>query len=271
MSGNRAIDALRGGLPVAAPILMPSAAAFGARLEAKTVGDLADPQALAGAAVAAARFLGADAVWISSTPAVEVTLSAAGHRDAVTRAAAAAGRLKLGVLAEIPGPIARARVFGGDLDQTLREIKQSMIEEFETLARLRPDIIVLREPTATEDEAANRSLPRIYGALKRLAEHFDILKGMWPAPPGMTGPAAPDLNFASTTGAAQAAMAEAERAFAISPDWSDHAGFAAALTRARDAADSAGRPLIIGGGIGLEHDTEPQLVRAAIQIITERA
>lgn len=271
MSGLGAIEALRGGLHWTAPILMPSAAAFGARLEARPLADLAEPQALAGATVAAARFLGADAVWVSAAPAAGLTLSAAAHRDAVTRAAAAAGRLKLAVLAEIPGPIARARALGGDLDAALREIKPGLIEEFEALSRLRPDIIVLREPAASGEEAANRSLPRLYGALKRLAEHFDILKGMWPALPEMTGPARPDLSFAPAPDAPEAGPVTGERALAIAPDWSDAPGFGAALQRGRGAAAAAGLPLIVSGCAGLAHDTEPQLARAAIATITERA
>lgn len=266
MSGRSAIDAVRNGLAWSTPILLPSAAALGSRIDAKSPAGLADPQTLVNAAITAARFLGADGVWISSRPVADITLPHEAHCDALMRAVSAAQRLNLAVVAEIDGPLHRARAQGEDLETALRIIKPGMIAEFDALAQLRPDIIVLREPVANTQEAQNKSLPRIYGAMKRLAEHFDILKGMLPALPGMSGAALPDLSFASSSD-----VTEGMRAFAIAPNWSDAETFATTIKDALCSAERAGLPLIVSGCVGLDPNDEPQLCRKAVEKITERA
>jgi hypothetical protein len=267
MSGREAIAALRQGLRWNHPILLPSAAGLGARIDAQAEG-LAwrDPQKLADACVAAARYLGADAVWVPSFgPAGVPDLDAATHRDAVQRALAAAGRLQMACAVEIRGPLTRALALGGELDEALKAVKPDVIAEFEALANMRPDIIVLAEPEPTAGQAENRLLARLYGALRRLAEHYDILKGMKPAMPGMTGDLAPDLSFGIGPG-----ITTGRRALAVAADWTDAQGLAAALDGARGPAREAGLPLIISCRAPLGSEIEPNRCREAAAYITER-
>lgn len=266
MSGREAIEALRQGRRWSHPILLPSAAGLGARIDAQAEG-LAwrDPQKLADACVAAARYLGADALWVPAFgPADMPDMDAAIHRDAVQRAIAAAGRLQLGCVVEIRGPLARAAALGGALDDALKQVKLDVIAQFEALAHLRPDIIVLAEPDPTPEQAENRVLARLYGALRRLAEHYDILKGMKPAMPGMTGDNAPDLSFGIAPG-----MAVGRRALAMAADWTEAGGFAAALADARGPAREADLPLIVSCAQALGGEIEPNRCREAAAQITE--
>lgn len=268
MSGRDAIAAVRQGLRWSHPILLPSAAGLGARVDAQADGIVwRDPQKLADACVAAARYLGADAVWVPAFgPAGVPDLDAATHRDAVLRAIAAASRLQMACVVEIRGPLARALAFGGELDAALKQVKPDVIAEFEALANIRPDIIVLAEPEPTPEQAENRVLARLYGALRRLAEHYDILKAMKPAMPGMAGDLAPDLSFGTGPG-----IATGRRALAIAADWTDGRGLAVALDQARGPANDAGLPLIISCRAALGGEIEPSRCREAATHITERA
>jgi len=266
MSGRDAIEALRQGRRWSHPILLPSAAGLGARIDAQPDG-LAwrDPQKLADACVAATRYLGADAVWVPAFgPSGVPDLDAVTHRDAVQRAIAAAGRLQMGCVVEIRGPLGRATALGGELDEALKRLKPDIIAEFEALANLRPDIIVLAEPEPTPEQAENRVLARLYGALRRLAEHYDILKGMKPAMPGMAGDTAPDLSFGIVPG-----MATGRRALALAADWTDAGEFATALARARVEARDADLPLIVSCAQALGGEIEPNRCREAAALITE--
>lgn len=267
MSGRDALAAVRQGLGWSRPILLPSAAGLGARIDAQAEGLVwRDPQKLADACMAAARYLGADAVWVPAFgPAGTPDLDAAIHRDAVQRAIAAAGRLQMACAVEIRGPLARAIALGGELDEALKQIKPGIIADFEALANLRPDIIVLAEPAPTPEQGENKVLARLYGALRRLAEHYDILKGMKPAMPGMTGEQAPDLAFGIEPG-----VTTGRRALAVAADWTDARGLAVALDRGREPAREAGLPLIISCGAPLGSEIEPNRCREATAHITER-
>ena len=133
MSGRLAIDALRQGRSWGHPILLPSAVGLGARIDAQPQGLVwYDPQKLADACVAAARYLGADALWVPAFGSPDLPdLDALNHRDAAQRAIAAADRLQMGCVVEIRGPLARALALGGDLDEALKQIKPDVIAEFE--------------------------------------------------------------------------------------------------------------------------------------------
>ncbi len=266
MSGRRAIETVRQGGRSDRPILLPSAAGLGARIEAQAEGLVwSDPQKLADACVAAARYLRADAVWVPAFgPAGTADLEAAAHRDAVQRALAAAARSQMACAVEIRGPLARAVALGGELEEALKQVKPGMIAEFEALANLRPDIIVLAEPQPTPAQGESRALARLYGALRRLAEHYDILKGMKPAMPDMTGDNAPDLSFGVAPG-----LATGRRALVMAADWTDAAGFAAAVAQAREPAREAGLPLIVSCAAALGGEIEPNLCREAAAHITE--
>lgn len=266
MSGRLAIDALRQGRSWSRPILLPSAVGLGARIDAQ-LPDLVwcDAQKLADACVAAARYLGADAIWVPSFgPTDAPDLDALTHRDAVERAIAAAARLQMGCVVEIRGPLARALALGGELDEALKLVKPVMIAEFEALAQLRPDIIVLAEPEPTTLQAESRVLARLYGALRRLAEHYDILKGMKPAMPGMSQEAMPDLSFA-----AEAGMAEGRCALAVGADWTDVASFAGAVASALARARAAQLPLVVCCVTPLGDEIEPIRCREAVAQIAE--
>lgn len=270
MSGRDGIEALRRGGAWARPVLLPSAVRLGARLEAQRAGERsADPQKLADACLSAARYLGADGVWIPALamdgedePELALVL------DAATRAFAVA-RPAIGCVIELRGPLARALAVGGDedIEAAIRAIKPGMIADFEAVAALRPDIIVLSEPaSAPAAHGENRSLARLYGALKRLAEHFDILAGMKSAPLGMAGPAAPDLIFAATE-----APVTGERAICIAPDWQRPEAFATAVIGAQGAARRNGLPLVVSTWSSLDGETEPQIFRDAAGILREYA
>lgn len=266
MSGRLAIDALRQGRNWDHPILLPSAVGLGASIDAQPR-DLVwcDPQKLADASVAAARYLGADAVWVPAFGSPDLPdLDALTHRDAVQRAIAAAARLQMGCVVEIRGPLARALGLGGDLDEALKQVKPDVIAEFEALANLRPDIIVLAEPEPDPQPAENRVLARLYGALRRLAEHYDILKAMRPATPGMSGENAPDLSFAIAPG-----MSTGRRALSVAADWTDAEGFARAVAQARSDAREAALPLIVCCATALGGEIEPNRCREAVAQITE--
>ncbi|NML76874.1 hypothetical protein HHL25_22285 [Rhizobium sp. S-51] len=267
MGGRQAVEAVRRGQRWGDPILMPSAAGLGARIGAQVEGAVwADPQKLADACVAAARYLGADAVWVPSFGTAGVPdLEPAIHRDAVQRALAAAGRLQLACVAEIRGPLARAAALGGDLDEALKRVRPDVVAEFEALANLRPDIIVLAEPEPSGEQAENRTLARLYGALRRLAEHYDVLKGMKPAMPGMTGDNAPDLSFGAAAG-----LSAGRSALVLAVDWTDAGGFAAACAEARGAARQAEQPLIVSCAVALGGEIEPSRCREAAAHIMER-
>ena len=268
MSGAAAITALRDAKPWPEAILMPSAAGLGARLDGRAPADLRDSaQGLADACLSASRFLGADAVWISAlAPDGGADFDADFLHDAATRAIAAARSGGLGAVVELRGPLARALVTGGDLDRALKSVKPEAIAEFEAIAKLRPDIIVLAEPVATPEQAESRALVRLYGALKRMAEHYDILKGMCPALPGMTGPTAPDLAFGHGTTSGRTG-----RAHGIAPDWSAAEALARSVTAARQEACQSGVSLIVSGNAGLTGEHEPHLSRDAVQGIRENA
>lgn len=272
MSGAEAITALRDAKPWPEAILMPSAAGLGARLDGRTPADLRDSaQGLADACLSAARFLGADAVWISAlAPDGGADFDTDFLHDTATRAIAAARNGGLGVVVELRGPLARASAAGGDLDPALKRIKPEVIAEFEAIAKLRPDIIVLAEPVASAEQAESRALVRLYGALKRLAEHYDILKGMCPALPGMTGPTAPDLAFAHGAASGSAAGLTG-RACAIAPEWSTAEAFARSVATAREEARQNGVSLIVSGDTGLTGEHEPHLSRDAVQGMRESA
>lgn len=267
MSGRLAIDALRQGRSWDHPILLPSAVGLGARIDAQPQGLVwCDPQKLADACVAAARYLGADALWVPAFGSPDLPdLDALTHRDAVQRAIAAAARLQMGCVVEIRGPLARALALGGDLDEALKQIKPDVIAEFEALANLRPDIIVLAEPEPLPEQAESRVLARLYGALRRLAEHYDILKGMRPAMSSMSADNAPDLSFAIAPG-----MAAGRRALAVAADWADADGFARAVARAWAEAREAELPLIVCCATALGGEIEPNRCREAVAQITER-
>jgi hypothetical protein len=267
MSGQSAIEALRQGRCWNQPILLPSAMGLGARIDAQAKGALwGNPQKVVEASISAARYLGADAVWISALGADGgPDLDPAACRDAVTRAIAAAARLRIGCVAEIRGPLARAVARGDIFEHALAAIKPDLIAEFEALAKLRPDIIVLSEPAATLEQAASRGLARLYGSLKRLAEHYDILKGMRPALPEMIGAVAPDLAF--STGLATTA---GRRALVVAPLWDDPAAFSAEVDRAIAEAQQKGLPLIVSSAGSLDRDLDPHLCRQAAAHITER-
>ncbi|TDK48081.1 hypothetical protein [Antarcticimicrobium luteum] len=268
MSGAEAIAALRHETAWPAPILMPSAAGLGARLEGRAASDLrGSAQGLADACLSAARFLDADAVWISALAPDEGADFAAGFlHDAAMRAIAAARTARLGAAVELRGPLFRALEVGGDLDAALKVVKPAMIAEFEAIAKLRPDIIVLADPRADPPQAESRALARIYGALKRLAEHYDILKGMAPAQPGMTGPGAPDLDFGDALSPGRTG-----RAHGIAPDWSAAQTFARSVDDALTAALREGAALIVSGRAGLSATQDPETVRNTVQGIRDRA
>ncbi|GAA6202964.1 hypothetical protein [Aquicoccus sp. SU-CL01552] len=268
MSGAAAITALRDAKPWPEAILMPSAAGLGARLDGRTPADLRDSaQGLADACLSAARFLSADAVWISAlAPDGGADFDADFLHDTATRAIAAARNGGLGVVVELRGPLARASAAGGDLDPALKKVKPEVIAEFEAIAKLRPDIIVLAEPVASAEQAESRALVRLYGALKRLAEHYDILKGMCPSLPGMTGPTAPDLAFAHGP-----ASGSTGRAHAIAPNWNAAGPFAGSVAAAGEEARQNGVSLIVSGDTGLTGEHEPHLSRDAVQGMRESA
>lgn len=266
MSARAAIEALKLARFRPEPVLMPSAAGLGARLEAVAPEILRqDPQRLADACLSAARYLGADAVWVSMLAADGgPDLSAAFLADAANRAIAAARAERVCVV-ELRGPLHRALQIGGALDEALKQIKPAMIAEFEAIANLRPDIIVLAEPPALPDHAESRVLARLYGALKRLAEHYDIVKGMRPAQPGMTGPSLPDLAFPVDN-----EIASGRCARAIAPDWASPAAFSATVLSALEEARASGTSLIVSGDLGLTGEAEPHLAREAAQGLRER-
>lgn len=268
MSGAAAITALRRGEAWPDPILMPSASGLGARLDGRTAADLrGSAQGLADACLSAARYLTADAVWVSAlAPDEGADFEPAFLQDTATRAIAAARTGGLGVAVELRGPLARALAAGGDLDPALKAVKPAMIAEFEAIANLRPDIIVLAEPVATPEQADSRALARLYGALKRMAEHYDILKGMCPAQAGMTGPTAPDLAFGHSDGPGRTA-----RAHGIAPDWSAAEAFARAIAGGVDAVRRDGGALIVSGREGLSGTKEPETIRTAVQGIRASA
>ena len=262
MSGAAALAALHRADAWPQPILMPSAAGLGARLDGRAQEELrGSAQGLADASLSAARYLAADAVWISAlAPDDGADFEPAFLQDAATRAIAAARTGGFGAAVELRGPLARALAAGGDLDPALKAVKPTMIAEFEAIANLRPDIIVLAEPLATQPQADSRALARLYGALKRMAEHYDILKGMCPAQPGMTGPSAPDLAFGHADGPGRTA-----RAHGIAPDWSAAEEFARAVSGGLDAARRDGGALIVSGRNGLSGAEPPEAIRAAVQ------
>ncbi|MDX2484139.1 MAG: hypothetical protein QNK42_10835 [Pseudodonghicola sp.] len=268
MSGQAAITALRRAEVWPEPIVMPSAAALGARLDGRAPEDLrASAQGLADACLSAARFLEADAVWISAlAPDGGADFGSEFLHDAATRAIAAARIAGLGVVVELRGPLARALEIGGNVDAALKTIKPAMIAEFEAIANLRPDIIVLADPKASPDQAGSRALARLYGALKRLAEHYDILKGMCPAQPGMSGPTAPDLAFGDPD-----APGSTERARAIAPDWSVEETFTREVRNAMEAARQSAETLIVSGRIAGAGVASPEAIRTAVQGIRVRA
>lgn len=266
MNGAAALLALRRGEAWPQPILMPAAAGLGARLDGRAPSDLrGSAQGLADACLSAARYLAADAVWISAlAPDEGADFEPAFLQDVATRAIAAARTGGMGAVVELRGPLARA--LGGDLDPALKSVKPAMIAEFEAVANLRPDIIVLAEPVATRDQADSRALARLYGALKRMAEHYDILKGMCPAQPGMTGPSAPDLAFGHAEAPGRTA-----RARGIAPDWSAAETFARAVADGLDAARREGGALIVSGRAGLSGREQPETIRTAVQGIRASA
>ncbi|WP_165937633.1 hypothetical protein [Antarcticimicrobium sediminis] len=272
MSGQAAITALRRAEVWPEPIVMPCAAALGARLDGRVPEDLrASAQVLADACLSAARFLEADAVWISAlAPDGGADFGPEFLRDAATRAIAAARIAGLGVVVELRGPLARALEIGGEtggnVDAALKTIKPAMIAEFEAIANLRPDIIVLADPKASPEQADSRALARLYGALKRLAEHYDILKGMCPAQPGMSGPTAPDLAFGDPD-----APGSTERARAIAPDWSVEETFTREVRNAMEAARQSAETLIVSGRISGASVASPEAIRTAVQGIRGRA
>ncbi|MGD9862595.1 MAG: hypothetical protein AB7S99_05220 [Pseudodonghicola sp.] len=268
MSGAAALLALRRGEAWPQPILMPAAAGLGARLDGRAPEALrTSAQGLTDACLSAARYLAADAVWISAlAPDEGADFEPAFLQDAATRAIAAARTGGIGAVVELRGPLARALALGGDLDPALKTIKPAMIAEFEAVANLRPDIIVLAEPVATRDQTDSRALARLYGALKRMAEHYDILKGMCPAQPGMTGPSAPDLAFGHAEAPGRTA-----RAHGIAPDWSAAEAFASAVAGGLDAARREGGALIVSGRAGLSGTEEPETIRTAVQGIRASA
>ena len=267
MSGAAAIAALHRAEVWPEPILMPVAARLGARLDGRDPAELPDdPQALADACLSAARFLGADAVWVSAlAPDGGADIGPELVRDAATRAIAAARAAGLGAVVELRGPLARALADGGD-DAALKAIKPAMIAAFEAIAQLRPDIIVLAEPEGRGDHGESRARARLYGALKRLAGHYDILIGLDSAPAGLPEAAAPDLAFGGPQGPGRT-----DRAQAIAPDWGDGAAFAGAVAEGLDQARSDDRALIVSGRAGLTGAAEPEAIRTAVQGIRARA
>ncbi|GAB4347142.1 MAG: hypothetical protein Kow0026_00070 [Oricola sp.] len=212
------------------------------------------------ACLSVARFLGADGVWVSalqSNEAMEFPI----FLDSVRRIFSAAQRTT-GCIAEIQGPMTRARAIGGEPEEALRAIKAGLVAEFEALAAFRPDMVVLTETGNDVAAFANsRQLGRVHGTLQRLAGHYDLLLGVRGTP----------VDGADVVIMRSGTPATGFRAVSVATDWKDAGAMAGAVRLGREVADGSGMPLVVTTTDELDDGAEPEAVLIVMQEISERA